>query len=102
MSKLDEAVRDLQLVEVFEAGDYDYSWNIFKGWKAPSGRFLWYSESGCSCYYFGADFGGIADFGDGDRDALERAFREWAGAGNGLGHTSTQEVIDGVEKLRQL
>ncbi len=96
MSKLDEAVQDLQLVEVFEAGDDDYSWNIFKGWKAPSGRFFWFSDSGCSCYGFGDNFTSAADLSDGDRDALERAFREWAVSDD------TVQVIEGVEKLRQL
>lgn len=99
MTTLDEAVRELQLVEVFTAGGGGYEWSEFAAWRAPSGRFYWYADSGCSCYYYGDSFTAVADFSDGDRDALERAFREWATDDE---YRTVQEVIEGLEKLRRL
>lgn len=100
MTTLDEAVKQLQLVEVFTAGEGGYEWSEFVAWRAPSGRFYWFADSGCSCYGYGDGFTAVADFSDGDRDALERAFREWAGGNDD--YCTAQEVIEGLEKLRRL
>lgn len=97
---LDGAVRELQLVEVFTCFLGDYDWAEFRAWKAPTGRFFWFGDSGCSCYGYGDGFTAAADFSDGDREALERAFRAWAG--DNSGYSTAQEVIDGVEQLRRL
>lgn len=95
-----EAVLRLQLVEVFGQTGADYEWAEFRAWKAPSGRFYWFEDSGCSCYGYGDGFDSEADFSDGDRDGLERAFRAWAR--NNPDDCTAQEVIDGVEQLRRL
>ncbi len=100
MVTLDEAVAQLQLVEVFVTEQNDYEWSRFGTWKAPSGRFYWYADSGCSCYGYGDNFTSVGDFSDGDLDAVERAFRAWAG--DNPGECPEQEVITGIEKLRRI
>lgn len=100
MTTLEQAVQQMQLVQVFEAGEWDYEWSEFRAWRAPSGRLYWYADSGCSCYGFGDNFTAAGDFGDGDRDALERAFRAWAGENSS--YCTAQEVIEGLEKLRRI
>lgn len=100
MTTLEEAVQQLRLVHVFSASWNEYSWSEFVAWRAPSGRLYWYQDSGCSCTVFGDNFSAPADFSDGDRDALERAFRAWADA-NGSCYTA-QEVIEGLETLRRI
>lgn len=100
MDKLNEAVQQMQLVEVFEAGEYGYDWSIFKAWRAPTGRFYWFADIGCSCYSYGDGFNSAADFGDGDRDALERAFRAWSV--DNRSYCTEHQVIEGLEKLRRL
>lgn len=98
MDMLDTAVKALDLVEVFEDGDGGgYDWNVFKAWRSPSGRFYWWDESGCSCNDYGDGFRAASDFGDGDRDALERAYRDWAEGGY-----SNYGVIEGVARIRAL
>ncbi len=99
MVTLDEAIEQLQLTEVFAAGEYDYEWAEFKAWVAPSGRYYWYEDSGCSCRGYGEDFTAVADLHDGARTTLERAFRAWR-------QSNSNRPLDGVdqamEKLRQL
>lgn len=97
---LDGAVRELQLTEVYACFLGDYEWAQFRAWRAPSGRFYWFDDSGCSCTGYGDSFTGVTDFSDGDRDGLERAFRAWAG--DNSSYSGAQEVIDGVEQLRRL
>jgi hypothetical protein len=99
---LDEVVQELQLVEVFAAGSGGYDWSEFKAWRAPTGRFYWYQDSGCSCYYYGEHFTSAADFSDGDRGALESAFREWVSRDSSNYYVTAQEVIEGLEVLRRL
>ncbi len=100
MTALDEAVQQLQLVEVFAAGEGGYEWSEFVAWQAPSGRLYWFADSGCSCNGYGDNFSTVADFSDGDRDALERAFRAWAGENDY--YCTAQQVIEGLEKLRRI
>lgn len=99
MYRLDETVREMQLVEVFSDSTGGYEWAEIRAWRAPSGRFLWFEDSGCSCTSFGDGFDSAADLSDGDRDALERAYRRW---GDGREYYDGINVIEGVEKLRQL
>lgn len=96
---LDEAIEQLQLVEVFAAGEYDYGWTEFKAWVAPSGRYYWYEDAGCSCFGYGENFTSAADFSDGARTTLERAFRAWRQSNS---NRPIEGVIEGMEKLRQL
>ena len=100
MINLEEAVQTLGLEPVFTTGQHDYGWAEFAAWRHPSGRYYWFADSGCSCSEFGDGFDSVADFCDGDRDALERALRTWH-AGNEYA-CPEQEIIDCVEKLRQL
>lgn len=99
MTTLDEAIEQLQLVEVFAAGDYDYEWAEFRAWVAPSGRYYWYEDSGCSCTGYGENFTSVADLHDGGRTTLERAFRTWRQSNSSR---PLDGVIEGMEKLRQL
>ncbi len=100
MTTLDEAIEQLQLVEVFAAGEYDYDWCEFKSWVAPSGRYYWFEDSGCSCRGYGEDsFTAVSDFSDGTRATLERAFRTWR---QGMDGRPVEGVIEGMEKRRQL
>lgn len=101
MVTLLETVETLGLTEVFATGQYDYEWAEFKAWRHPSGRYYWFSDSGCSCSEFGDGFDSAADFEDGDRDALERALRTWH-AVRGEYACPVQVVIECVEKLRQI
>lgn len=99
MTTLEEAIERLQLVEVFAVGEYDYEWAEFKAWVAPSGRYYWYEDAGCSCTGYGETFTSVSDFSDGARSTLERAFRAWR-------QSNTNRPLEGVdeamEKLRQL
>lgn len=99
MDALETTIIELQLTEVFAVGDYDYEWAEFKAWRAPSGRLYWYDDSGCSCTSFGERFSSAADLGDGERDELERAFRQWAGENM---RCPAEQVIEGLEKIKQL
>lgn len=98
MLLLDDAVQALGLVEVFRAGEYDYEWSEFVAWRAPTGRFYWFADSGCSCTCYGDGFNAIADFSDGDRDALEREYRAWADGSR----DAEPKVPEGLEKIRLL
>jgi hypothetical protein len=100
MTTLDEAIGQLQLVEVFAAGEYDYDWAEFRAWVAPSGRYYWFADSGCSCRGYGEDsFYSVSDFSDGARSTLERAFRAWR---QDTSHRPIEGVDEAMEKLRQL
>jgi hypothetical protein len=100
MTTLDEAIEQLQLVEVFAAGEYDYEWSEFKAWVAPSGRYYWFADAGCSCRGYGEEtFTSVSDFSDGARSTLERAFRTWRQENH---NRPIEGVIEGMEKLRQL
>lgn len=99
MTTLDEAIGQLQLVEVFAAGEYDYEWAIFTAWVAPSGRYYWYADSGCSCTGYGEHFTSAADFSDGARITLERAFRAWR---HSVSNRPVEGVDEAMEKLRRL
>ncbi len=95
MYELGNVIRELSLTEVFSVETWDYEWDELTAWRAPSGRFYWYGDSGCSCTSFGENIRSAADLSDGDRDALERALREWCGSDH-------QKYIEGMEKLRQI
>ena len=97
----DVATLDPQLLEVFTFAGGDYEWAEFRAWKAPTGGFYWYGDSGCSCSQYGDRVTSLADFGNGDRDALERAWRAWMDD-TGYPGKSPQQVIDGVEIIRRL
>jgi hypothetical protein len=100
MTTLDEAIGQLQLTEVFAAGDYDYEWAEFRAWVAPSGRYYWFADSGCSCRGYGEEtFNSVSDFSDGARTTLEHAFRAWR---NSNDNRPIEGVDKGMEKLRQL
>lgn len=99
MTMLDEAIAQLQLTEVFAAGEYDYEWSEFKAWVAPSGRYYWFEDSGCSCTYYGENFTSVSDLHDGVRSTLERSFRAWRQANDSR---PIEGVDAAMEKLRQL
>lgn len=100
MSDIYHEALQRQFKEVLDFGDTDdnYHWEDFKAWEAPSGRFYWFTDSGCSCYTFGEGFNGAADFMDGDIEALERAYKAWAEETG----VSASDHIGNLGKLRAL
>lgn len=62
-------------LSIGEGGGYE--WDDLEAWYSPSRRrFYWLEGSGCSCNSLGDDVSSIADFLDGDREALMRAVKE--------------------------
>jgi hypothetical protein len=101
MTTLDEAIAQLQLKEVFAVGEYEYEWAEFRAWVAPSGRYYyWFADSGCSCRGYGEEtFYSAANFSDGARSTLERAFRAWR---QDNCNRPVEGVDEAMEKLRRL
>ena len=74
---------DLAAVDWVPVASYDtgggYDWTTFHAFWSPSARrFFWYGDSGCSCKEWGDNLESPSDFYDGDKAALQRAFREFA------------------------
>jgi len=67
-------------VEAAKLGDQGgYEWCDFNAFYSPSARrYFWHGDSGCSCNSWGEDLTGPADFQDGDRAALLRAWETFA------------------------
>lgn len=52
----------LGLQQIYEAGEWDYSWSLFRAWiDLASGTVYYADESGCSCNGFLEDVGGLQD-----------------------------------------
>lgn len=65
------------VLSIDEGGGYD--WTSFEAFYSPSARkFFWVSGAGCSCDSIGSDVYSVADFENGDRDALARSIRSFA------------------------
>ena len=67
-------------VEVGQLGDGGgYEWTDFNVFYSPTARrYFWHGDSGCSCNSWSDDLGAAADFEDGDRAALLRAWESIA------------------------
>lgn len=67
-------------VEVAKLGDQGgYSWSDFNAFYSPSARrYFWHGDSGCSCNSWGDQLTDAADFENGDRPALLRAWEAFA------------------------
>ncbi len=67
-------------VEAAALGDGGgYEWTEFKAFYSPSARrYFWHGGSGCSCNSWNTDLTSSADFEDGDRGALLRAWEAFA------------------------
>jgi hypothetical protein len=89
-------------VEVGQLGDGggSYDWTEFRAFYSPSARrYFWHGDSGCSCNGWGDDLSTAADFEDGDRASLLRAWEEFA-----KDHSydiNARDYTDGVSEIRQ-
>lgn len=85
-------------VTVVELGEGGWEWEEFKAfWSPSSRRFFWGGASGCSCSDWSESFDSAADFEDGDRDALLRAWETFAKNGYFL---SDEDRLAGVSEIR--
>ena len=86
-------------VIVAELGEGGWEWTMFKAFYSPSARrYFWHGGSGCSCNDWSDGVGTSADFEDGDRNALLRAWEEFSKA-----HSydfSTEDYLAGVSEIR--
>ena len=59
--------------------DGGYDWAEFKAFYSPSARrYFWHGDSGCSCNGWGDGVSSAESFENGDRDALNRAWKAFA------------------------
>lgn len=67
-------------VVVAELGDQGgYNWTDFNAFYSPAARrYFWHGDSGCSCNSWSDDLSTAADFENGDKDALLRAWETFA------------------------
>ena len=68
-------------VEVALLGDQggSYDWTDFNAFYSPSARrYFWHGDSGCSCNSWSDEVNTPADFEDGDRASLLRAWEQFA------------------------
>lgn len=66
--------------EVARLGDQGgYEWCDFNAFYSPSARrYFWHGDAGCSCNSWSEDLGNAADFQNGDRAALLRAWEAFS------------------------
>jgi hypothetical protein len=66
-------------VAQLDDGCGDYDWTEFKAFYSPSARrYFWHGDGGCSCNGWADDLHTPADFQDGDKAALLRAWEAFA------------------------
>ena len=89
-------------VEVARLGDDggSYDWTDFNAFYSPSARrYFWHGDSGCSCNGWTDGLGTSADFEDGDKEALLRAWESFA---KDHSYTfSATDYLDGVREIRE-
>jgi hypothetical protein len=89
-------------VEVARLGDDggSYEWTDFNVFYSPSARrYFWHGDSGCSCNGWGDGLSTAADFEDGDRASLLRAWEEFSKAHSYA--INVRECTDGVSEIRK-
>jgi hypothetical protein len=87
-------------VEVAKLDDQGgYEWTDFNAFYSPAARrYFWHGDSGCSCNSWSDGLGSAADFEDGDRAALLRAWESFA---KDRQYTiSVSDYLSGVEEIR--
>lgn len=85
-------------VTVANEGEGGWDWCIFNAFYSPSARrFFWHGDSGCSCNSWDDDLKTSADFQDGDRDALLRAWEVFAKDSYAF---SIEDYQRGVSRIR--
>lgn len=84
---------------VADLGEGGYEWTEFKAFYSPSARrYFWHGDSGCSCNGWSDDLSTSADFEDGDRAALLRA---WEAFTKDHSYTfSGDDHVAGVTEIR--
>lgn len=79
-------------IQVVRAGDYDWEWSEIVVWYSPSRRkYFWFSDSGCSCTYFGEYLTSFEEYKFGDRNAARREI---------MGYESSQEALTTFNKFK--
>lgn len=94
-----DGTEDWLTVADLEDGRGDYEWTEFKAFYSPSARrYFWHGDGGCSCNGWGDDVSTPADFEDGDRAALLRAWKTFT-----EDHSydfDTNDYLSGVAEIR--
>lgn len=66
-------------VATLHGSEGGYDWADFNAYYSPSARrYFWHGDSGCSCNSWEEGVSSAADFEDGDRDSLIRAWKDFA------------------------
>jgi len=88
---INTVVKKNGLVGVFGymLGDYDWS-EIGVYFSSEKNRYFWYTDSGCSCTYFGDNVGSMSEFCDGDKFAASRAIYDFVKSEEGESGASVQ------------
>ena len=86
-------------IEVATLGEGGYDWAEFNAFYSPSARrYFWHGDSGCSCNSWEDGLSTAADFENGDRDALIRAWKDFAK--ENTYNTTTNERQSGTATIR--
>ena len=86
------------VAELGDGGGYD--WTDFNVFYSPSARrYFWHGDSGCSCNSWSDGLSTDADFENGDRTALSRAWEAFAKDSYAF---SVTEYLSGVSTIRDL
>lgn len=65
--------------EVVALGDAIYEWGLISVyWSPQNRRYFWHADTGCLCNGWGENLTSMADFNDGDRNAVRSALRGFA------------------------
>jgi hypothetical protein len=68
-------------VTVADLGEGGYEWAIFRAFYSPSARrYFWHGDAGCSCNDWNEDLSTSADFENGDKNAMLRAWETFTKA----------------------
>lgn len=93
-------IKDNDLTEVAEVGDYDWNWSITGIYfQRSSGRFFAYSDGGCSCYSYGEDANSLSDLDEVTRAKAIELLKEQRG-GTGMSDDDVQREIAKVRDFR--
>lgn len=93
-------IKDNDLTEVAEVGDYGWDWSITGIYfQRSSGRFFAYSDSGCSCYSYGEAANELSDLDEVTREAAIDRLKE-AFPGSYMSDDGVQREIAQVRDFR--
>lgn len=87
-------------VEVADISEGGYDWTEFRAFYSPSARrYFWHGDSGCSCNSWADGIASAANFEDGDKGALRRAWEFFA---KERSYTfGAADYLNGVEQINK-